>query len=241
MALLMARTYVFQSSCQCADVPIGFFVLLAICFITMSRQETPPTALRLIAGAAAGFAAWTKNEGMLVLILAMLVSSFPPRQFRALASVIAGAAVPVLALGIFKLHLAPANYLFSLQSFGGMAEKFADQARWTTVTDRLAALVPAWGEVPGGALVCLAVVVALTARPDRRSLDRTMFGLLLTTSLFVGYGLAYVVTPLSLEWQIATSFDRLFTQLWPALVWTMFQLSGSTDGAELAEAEITVR
>jgi hypothetical protein len=53
--------------------------------------------------------------------------------------------------------------------------------------------------------------------------------MLLVIAMSVGYGLVYVVTPLPLEWQIATSFDRLFTQLWPALVWSAFQLSGSRE------------
>ncbi|MEO8258288.1 MAG: hypothetical protein ABI868_13150 [Acidobacteriota bacterium] len=42
MALLIARTHVFQSSCQCADQPIGFFILVAIVFVTMSRGATGP-------------------------------------------------------------------------------------------------------------------------------------------------------------------------------------------------------
>jgi hypothetical protein len=36
----------------------------------------------------------------------------------------------------------------------------------------------------------------------------------------------FVITPLPLEWQMNTSFERLLVQLWPALVWAAFQLSG---------------
>ena len=48
--------------------------------------------------------------------------------------------------------------------------------------------------------------------------------LLLVAGMLVSYSVIYVATPLPLDWQIATSFDRLFTQIWPALVWVAFQL-----------------
>jgi hypothetical protein len=55
---------------------------------------------------------------------------------------------------------------------------------------------------------------------------------LLVTAIFFGYGLVYVITPLPVGWQISTSFDRLFTQLWPALLWTAFQCVGSRPPAQ---------
>lgn len=233
MALLMARTYVFQSSCQCGDVPIGFFVLVAICFVAMSRQTDGPAGFLFVAGAAAGLAAWTKNDGALVLILVVLAATLSRSPFRRLASIAAGAAIPLLAIAIFKLHLAPSsNYLFDAQIAGGIGSRLLDHGRWALVTSRLAHLLPVWGEVPGGALTVVGVAVALSAGPDRLSIGRAMIGLLLVTAIFFGYGLVYVITPLPVEWQISTSFDRLFTQLWPALLWTSFQCVGSRPPAQ---------
>jgi hypothetical protein len=67
----------------------------------------------------------------------------------------------------------------------------------------------------------------LSAGPDRLSVGRATIGLLLVTAMFVGYSFVYVITPLPVEWQISTSFDRLLTQLWPALLWTVFQFAGA--------------
>ena len=36
--------------------------------------------------------------------------------------------------------------------------------------------------------------------------------------MLCGYYLAYVLTTLDLRWMVATSFERLVMQLWPALV-----------------------
>jgi hypothetical protein len=101
------------------------------------------------------------------------------------------------------------------------------------VTTRLVDLLPAWGHVPPGALAVLALSVVLIAGPDWQSLRRASWGLLMITAMFAGYSTVYVITPLPVAWQIATSFDRVVTQLWPALVWTAFQLTGVRRGEQL--------
>jgi len=80
---------------------------------------------------------------------------------------------------------------------------------------------------PGERLVPSVFARATPFWPDRRRAGRALFALLLATLMFFGYAVAYVLTPLPLEWQIATSFERLMAQLWPTIVWTAFQLSGS--------------
>jgi len=54
---------------------------------------------------------------------------------------------------------------------------------------------------------------------------RTAAGSLLVVLMFGGYLLVYAITPAPLAWHIATSFERLVVQLWPAAVWSVFQLS----------------
>lgn len=226
MVLLMARTYVFQSACQCADVPIGFFILVTTCFVATGLRAPQPASALLIAGCAAGLAAWTKNEGLVLLVWVVLVSMVPASRLRKLAHAAAGAAAPGSALTVFKLSLAPPNYLLGGQSLSDILAKLVDSSRWTLVMDRLTPLVPRWGAVPGGALASLGLAVALTARLDRRAVTYAGAGLGLVLAMLVSYSLVYVITPKPLDWQIATSFDRLFTQLWPTLVWAAFQLSG---------------
>ena len=85
------------------------------------------------------------------------------------------------------------------------------------------------GAVPGGSLLCLAVVALVVMRWERRSVGRAVFALLVVMAMFAGYVLVYVVTPLPLEWQMNVSFDCLVVQLWPALVWAAFQLAGTAD------------
>jgi hypothetical protein len=225
MTLLIARTYVFQTACQCADVPIGFFIVVAIVFTTLALQEGErPTPFFAVAGLAAGCAALTKNEGAPLLILSTSVALLKRPRLYSLAGLASGAALPLAVLAIFKLRLVPSNYLFELQTPAMLMAKLHDPARWSNVVRQIAERVPAWGEVWAGAIACVALAAALTAARDRTALWRGASGLTLVAGMLFSYAVIYVATPLPLDWQIATSFDRLFTQIWPSLVWAAFAL-----------------
>jgi hypothetical protein len=224
-ALLAARTYVAQSSCLCADVPLGFFALAAVSCAALALRQSD-AALLVLAGGAAALAAWTKNEGLVLLALLGLFVAAVTRSPRALARVTLGAAVPMVAIAIFKVTLAPSSYLLD-QGADALASKLGDQSRWMLVAGRFGDLLPAWGEVPGGAFAGLGLAVALTLQPDWAAARRALFALLVAAGMLAAYGVVYVITPADMRWQIATSFDRLVTQLWPAVVWAGFQLTGN--------------
>jgi hypothetical protein len=228
IALLCARTFVFQSSCQCADVPFGLYLLAAVSSIAVARQSAHPAAWLLTAGAAAGLAAWTKDEGQLLLIVVGLASVTLPKRFSALAFVAAGAAAPLVAVGVFKLAHAPASYLTQSQTAASILGRLVEPSRWALVIRRTRSMLPAWGNIPGGAIVWVAAAVVGTAHPSKTSIQRIVIPAVIIASMLVGYVVVYVITPLSIEWQVATSFDRLLTQLWPGVVWTAFSGCGAS-------------
>jgi hypothetical protein len=227
IALLCARTFVIQSSCQCADVPFGFYLLAAVSCVAVARHAPHRAAWLLIAGAAAGLAAWTKDEGQLLLVLVGLATLTLPRPFSALACVAAGAAAPLIALGIFKVGYAPASYLTESQTPASILGRLLEPSRWALVIRRTKPMLPAWGGVPGGAMVWVAAAALGTAHFSKASVQRVTIPAAIVVSMLVGYLVVYVITPLSIDWQIATSFDRLLTQLWPAIVWMAFGCSGA--------------
>ena len=228
--LLAPHTYVFQSSCQCADVPLATYLLIAVACAAIARSSRETgCVLMAAAGAAAGLAAWTKNEGqMLFLLIAISVLGWPRgTKLRSWLWFGAGSAVPLAALASFKLRLSPHNYLFAPEAVAWLRERLFDASRWTLIRTQMTELLPAWGELPGGALIILVAAVAMTLRLDRRSTARFVYGLSVIVLMMFGDLVVYAITPLPLSWQILTSFQRLVTQLWPALVWALFQLSGA--------------
>jgi hypothetical protein len=222
MTVVAARTYVFQVSCQCADVPVGFFILVATIFVVLARDSDVQL---LVAGTAVGLAAWTKNEGQLLLVVVtgFAMIAFWNRLHR-LWLLALGAALPLAALVVFKLFLAPPSE-FLVQPVDAIVDKLFDIGRWRLVLTQTWSLLERWGNVPGGALVWSGLAVALAARADRSGVIRSMAGALAVTAMFGGYLVIYAITPAPLWWHIATSFERLVVQLWPAAVWSAFQLS----------------
>jgi hypothetical protein len=227
MAVVLARTYVYQGACQCADVPTGFYVVVAAAFVSLGHSAVVRGPFLVVAGAAAGLAAWTKDEGLLMLPLIPLAAMLRGPRIRAVGYVAAGAALPILTLVVFKRGVQTSSYLVAAQSGSAIWDKLLDSSRWASVASQIVGRVESWGEAPGGALVWVAVAVAIALRPDRRSAVRGALGLLLVMAMLAGYSLVYVITPLALDWQIAVSFDRVFVQVWPAFVWAAFQLAGS--------------
>jgi hypothetical protein len=201
---------------------------VTISFVLLAREAREPAALLWTGGVSAGLAAWTKNEGLFLLIVVgvFVLVTFPKRRLRALWLATAGAAFPLATILIFKLGLSPTNGLFAGQTGETVIARLADPARWTVLTqiwDRL----DAWGGIPGGALVGLAAAVMLAEGADRRSVFRAVSGLSIVTALLFGYSIVYVITPYPQTWHIATSFERLIVQLWPSTVFAAFQLTGT--------------
>ncbi len=73
IALLATPSFVEQGAWQYADIPLSFFYLATIVLLSLYDERTQeassqsPAGLLALGGVAAGFAAWTKNEGVLFL------------------------------------------------------------------------------------------------------------------------------------------------------------------------------
>ncbi|OQY04843.1 MAG: hypothetical protein B6I22_08605 [Desulfobacteraceae bacterium 4572_123] len=69
MVLLGTPFFIYNGSSLVADVPVSFYILATVvlyCLIDERPDEKP--RLIFICGAMAGFAAWTKDEGLLLII-----------------------------------------------------------------------------------------------------------------------------------------------------------------------------
>ena len=68
--LLGTKAFVMLGAAQYADVPLAFFILATVLLLGLddaAEQSSP--GLVLLAGFCAGLAAWTKNEGLLFLVV----------------------------------------------------------------------------------------------------------------------------------------------------------------------------
>lgn len=233
MALLCTPFFIELGTWQYADVPLSFFFLATIVLIHLhedfrARETRSGHAYNILAlaGLAAGFGAWTKNEGVL-FVCAILVARFfvaarrqssPARQLAAFLVTL----LPVLCvLAFFKHSVALRNELFFnpatmlsklrqpwrywvvLKWFG---KDFLRSGRW---------LVP---------IPVLMVAFYYLVKPKIRagasaSVLASTWAMGLTLA---GYFFIYLITPYEIYWHLRFSLDRLFMQIWPSAIFLFF-------------------
>jgi hypothetical protein len=243
MALLTTPFFIQQATSQYADVPVSFFVLATVALLALRDESSgdAPHSFRLsiLAGLATGFAAWTKNEGLLFLcaILLARLLLLLPRNHRSRAPSgllpFAAAVSPAFLLVLwFKHFIALPGDLFSDRAT--TLQRLLQPSRYWAVLKWYAKDFLRFGHwllVPGTLLVIalyVALYVALSRgrarqpNPGFRSsvlvpsvLAPSVVALALTLA---GYFAVYLITPYDIYWHLRFSLDRLFLQLWPAAI-----------------------
>ena len=229
--LLAAGTFVQQVASQQADVPFAFFlvstlVVLREATIAVGRNDGEMAGSLLLAGTLAGLAAWTKNEGVPVVVAtAALVVWLALRQTqpRRAAWWVVGAVPAVVTLAWFKLVVAPVApaYLAEAPTLALLLERFLGPERHAVVDPILWRYASAWGGPLAGGVVPLGLgAAALFAVMRSGRSARVIIGVV--GVMFVSYYGIYLLTSMDIEWLVMTTFDRLLVQIWPALVLAAF-------------------
>jgi hypothetical protein len=230
--LLASPAFMTQAPSEYADVPLAFFFLAALALITQGRTSRCLS----LAGVFAGFAAWTKNEGALVVVAlaaALIVSAWRSTGWRSATrqgGIFLLGALPGLLLVLwFKVALAPPDPLAG-QMTVGLGQKFFDGGRWLKVAGGF--LKQAW-EVHLLPLALLAVTCGLLRLRPRQ--ERSPVPLPAVLLVLGGYFAIFLVTKDDLDWLFATALDRLYMHVWPALVLAVFlQLRRPEDFAQVS-------
>jgi hypothetical protein len=173
-------------------------------------------------------AAWTKNEGVVFVLLMLLVAVVAATRGPAKAGhyvrskllwSIAGAVPIFVAVVWFKLALAPASGLVEGQSLTVLFTRLADPGRHLTVLALMAQHAMRWSAPIAMAILPIVSLIAVWLAVRVGGAVRVMTSVL--GLMLASYYLVYVTTPFDITWHVSTSIDRLLVQLWPALVLTV--------------------
>ncbi len=249
MLLIATPFFILMGISQFADVPFSFFVLATVASLFSSCTDAKGRhAPLIVAGISAGLAAWTKNEGILFFAVAGSVLFFSTvlrqnwREATTRSGWFLAGALPVLLCVIyFKLQLAPPNDLTTGFAAGETAlSKLTDPERYAIIIKDffITAFNFAKGPVDlraGGGLHpgCVNILLPVTwlwfMGVNRDSKIRP--GIFSTAAILIlmvtGYFAVYLLTPLPLEYHLATSLNRLYLQLWPSFIFLFFMLANA--------------
>jgi hypothetical protein len=236
--VLLATSLLFEmSSTQMADIPLAYFLLATVVALALGDQAGGDSRrFPALGGMMAGFAAWTKNEGLLFLAvvlltrLAVTVRSRGWRVYRREAVAFALGLAPVLAVCVhFKLRFAPPSDFVAGQGPGQIVAKLADLARHAQVVREFAGGIASLG---GGLVAGMAVYLLLLGKAPRgASSPGGVFATTVLVLMLAAYHLSYVATPRYLPWHLQWSAVRLILQLWPLGVFAFFLVAATPEEA----------
>jgi hypothetical protein len=246
MILMGTPFLITMGASQFADVPLAFFILATLALLNVaSRCPENPTGALVLAGLAAGLCAWTKNEGLLFMLIAaagLLVTTVFSGGWRLglqrTAGFIAGALPVLLIVVYFKTRIAPVNDLMA--GLGPeAAAKLLDWGRYGQITRAffVTGLSFTQGPIdvragmslnPGtvGILLLAAYLFLTGIRIDREGRIGPIQTAAILVAMLAGYFVVYVLTPLDLDYHLMTSLNRLFIQLWPGILFAVFMIAG---------------
>lgn len=218
LLLIAAPVFLDRGASQTADVPVAFFILATCVLLYFYNLEKSP-GLLVLAGFTAGLAAWTKNDGLPLIPAAIVAAAlaFGPHSLqRRLLWLAAGLALPLAILLYFKVFLAPPSEFLAGQGPGAVGA-----ARYLLILGYM--LRGAWelGGWPFPILLAL-VLHRLVFKPAASDRNGILAIVCLLGVQLASYFAAFVISPYDLAWHLSTSVERLWIQLYPALLFLHF-------------------
>jgi hypothetical protein len=239
--LLLVGTpfYLMLGVWQYADMPLSIYILATLALLCFQRLRDPDgSRLLILAGFAAGCAASTKNEGLLFVVAVLLAQLLV--GFRQLAMTIrrilmfsAGLLLPLVMTLHFKFTVPPPNDITGNRAFDELLAKIMDPERYLTIADaflKTAGSFGHWPIHPGIPLLAVLIFWGIDRTAIRSEAWR--IGALSVAIVLAGYFAVYVVTPLSLDYHLPASLDRLLMHVWPSILF-LAGLAAGTRSSEL--------
>jgi len=236
--LLVGSPIFFQCGInQVADVPISFYYLSTIILFALNdRFSEKDRSLIVLAGLTAGLSAWTKNEGMMFVILIFVASAIVYIPVKGLKFYIKKllpftiGLLPVLLLIIyFKIYLVESSYVFAHGS-GSIIDKLIDPSRFLMVSKVFLKNLFIYNT---GAIFVLFVYYVLLGSNVVIKQNVVISTFLIVFVLYItGLFTIYLISPLDPVTMITASLKRLVTHLWPSVIFIFFLIVNSPEESD---------
>ncbi|MDY6790511.1 MAG: glycosyltransferase family 39 protein [Thermodesulfobacteriota bacterium] len=241
MVLLGTPFFSYNGSSLIADVPVSFYILATlVLYCLIDERYKKKSGLVLLCGTVAGFAAWTKDEGLL-LIASIFIARFIVvtlqkglGAFLKEAVIFSAGLTPVLIIiAYFKFllvsqnivylkdQLAPATMHIFNQDFNTLFNSLTDISKYIIIGKTF--LVKFY-DLEKWMLIVFPVFILLMGRSDKKRNNPVIYtSLLILMIMLCGYFTVYLVYPLdNLEWLLEVTTKRLLLQILPGSIFVFF-------------------
>jgi len=221
---------------QYADVPLSFFFVATVALLFLHAESPSQMHFLILAGMAAAFSAWTKNEGILFLVLLFLLHFVVTTLVKGrkswgseVVALLMGAVPVSVVIFIYKVCLASSNDVIAAQGLGFTAHKLLDISRYGLILSRFMRELfwfGGWSHTFGIVMPPLLFFyfLLLGASVKKKDLAATSIAVLLPVFMMIGYFFVYIVSPHDLVWHLDSSLNRLLLQLWPLAIFAYFAI-----------------
>jgi len=234
LILLATPSFLLLSSNQMADIPLSLYILTSIVCLRLAESWPEVKSQMLaLAGLAAGFAAWTKDEGLLFaiavlvsqLISGVLLSSWRVYRKDVVKFVVGLAPILVMTL-MFKASLAPAG---GIRLNAAAIAHITQPERYAQIASAFASEFMTFGSASGGInpIVLMILYLLLCRSPIAKVSYASLSPLLVVAFMVAGYFTVYLITPYDLHWHLTYSLDRLILQLWLVSIFILTTVLGN--------------
>jgi len=250
LVLLGYTFFVLHANSQQAEAPIIYFYLATFVLLAFHNRGTAAKhRLLVLAGTAAGFAAWTKNEGLLFLLAVALghfAGAMRARNRSAYVREMLAFAAGLLPIGAiilyFKIQLAPPNVWIADVTAPQLTAHVKDAGRYFAIAKEFAKRLILY-DGPGVNLAYLLLLFAVCFGVTRRHIQTVAQTAITLVIMFCGFVAVYLATQSNIVSFMMGSIDRLLLQLWPGFVLAFFLLAAPAErdavpsGARAAAAD----
>jgi hypothetical protein len=210
------------SAVQIADVPVMYFILSSSILLYMYFKYKAKNIL-ILSGLLAGLAGWTKNEGLLFILICpiTLILVDYKNSFRHLKTFFTGLIVPLLIIIYFKSLSPPVDLLLGSTSVTLM--KIADLSRYSTILRGFYLQSVNFNGWPFNMwLFFIIYAMVMQIRQPQDSLNEVAPLFIIVLFQLAGYTLIFVTTPYDLDWHIKTAMYRLLLHIYPVIYFIYF-------------------
>jgi hypothetical protein len=234
LVLLGTPFLILHGASQYADVPVGFFFAATGVLLFLHAESPSKNHFLILAGVSAASSAWTKNEGILFLLMLFclhpIITVLIKRRKQCgaeLLALLSGAAPIGVVILIYKFYLAGRNDLVAAQGATSTLAKLLDVSRYHVVLHWFLSSpfsFGRWSILTAMPVLLFFYFLLLGASVKKKELSAASIAVLLPHFMLVAYLIVYVLSPWDLQWHLGSSLDRLLLQLWPLVVFTYFVL-----------------